>query len=238
MSSRRVPGISLFPGGYDPDSNTMLLLKLDEGLGSIVVDYSDQANHGQITGAQWVPGRYGYGLYFDAINDSLVIPHHTTLNLQNQGEGDFCIEAWVNVPFSYFFQPRGVGGVIVEKLGAYFLEAIESGGTPPWTKKTKFRAWVWNSGIKKELTTVWKYPLDEWLHVAFQRDQAGYLSLIVNGVQDVISSFTCDPPDVNENDVLVGYGPDGFDLKGDLDEVRLSDCYRDLSTLDPNTWGL
>ncbi len=222
--TQRVPAISLFPGGYDADPNAMILLKLDEGEGIRAVDYSDQRNDGEILGPQWTQGRYGYGLHFDGINDSVIVPHHPALNLRNQGAGDFCIEAWVKIEFS--FQQ-----MIVNKPDAYYMGFIQIPGRTP---RIKFRGGVWVSGVKREISTQWNYELNEWLHVAFQRNQQGYLSLIVDGNEDAVSEIPYDPPDVNEKDLLIGRGVTDQFFQGDLDEIRLSDCYRALSSLDPN----
>jgi len=223
--TRRVPRISLFPGGYDGDRNAMLLLKLDEGEGVRAVDYSDQGNDGEILGAKWTSGKYGYGLHFDGINDRVIIPYDPTLNLRNNGAGDFCIEAWAKIEFDGTQR-------IVEKPNAYYLGLLQHGKKKK--REIRFNAGIWTDGELRQISTGWNYKLDEWLHVAFQRNQAGYLSLIVNGVEDAVSEFICAPPDINENDLFIGSGVGGHYFQGDMDEIRLSDCYREIASLDPN----
>ena len=163
VSTERVPGYSLIPGGYDPDVNTMLLLKLDEGEGTQAVDYSDQGNHGDIQGPQWTWGKYGYGLELDGINDRVVVPHNPTLNLAS----DLCIEAWVNI--AYRSTQR-----IVEKPDAYYLEVLKHGGG---NDQIKFQGGIWAASTLYEIETIWFYNLEAWIHVAFQRNTNGYLSL-------------------------------------------------------------
>ena len=218
--TQRAPRISLFPGGYDADPDTVLLLKLDEGEGVRAVDYSDYGNDGEIIGASWDAGRYGYGLRFDGINDHVVIPHKPTLDLT----GEFCIEAYVRV--EYDDQQR-----VVEKPGSYYL------GVHGKEKKrrVRFNAGIWTAGGLRQISTGWDHETGEWLHVAFRRNQAGYLSLVVDGYEEAVSEFMTDPADTNTNDVLIGRGLSGYFFQGDMDEVRISNIYRPISSLDPNT---
>ena len=218
--TRRVPGVSLFPGGYGADSHTMLLHKLDEGEGTIAVDYSGQGNDGEILGAQWDSGKYGYGLYCDGVNDHMVVPHDPTLNLP----ADFCIEAWIWMEFS--FNQR-----IIEKPGAYDIRITQI----PFLNIIRFDAGVWNAGVRQNIQTQWNYDLEVWTHVAFRRDTDGYLSLVIDGVEDAVSGTPYDPPDAVSDDLYIGRGAGGYYFQGFMDEVRVSDCFRELSELDPNT---
>lgn len=218
--TERVPKVSLFPGGYDADPDTVLLLKLDEGEGVRAVDYSDYGNTGEIIGASWDAGRYGYGLHFDGINDHVVIPHKPTLDLA----GEFCIETYVRVEYDGAQR-------IVEKPGSYFLGLLQKGAKE---RRVKFTAGVWTGGALSQISTGWDYEILERLHVAFQRDQAGYLSLVADGIEDTVSAFTVAPPDANTNDIYIGRGERGYFFQGDMDEVRISNVYRAIPGLDPN----
>ena len=167
-----IVGLPLYPGGYDLDSNTMLYLKLDEGDGVTAHDYSDQGNDGDITGALWTMGKYGYGLHFDGVNDQVLVPHHSTLNLRNGNADDFCIEAWVKLEHDGTQR-------IVEKLNAYYLGIVPHGA-----QKIRFKGGIWDGGVLREVTG-WARGVGAWDHVAFQRNQDGYLSMIVNGLEQV-----------------------------------------------------
>ena len=218
-SDVRVHGISLYTGGYDADSRTVLLLKLDEGFGSRAVDYSGNRNDGTITGGEWVQGKYGYGLKLDGINDKIVIPHNPTLNLN----GSFCIEGWVKGEFD------GTQALIAKK-DSYYIEFSKHNNN-----KIKFRASIYKNGTEKKITSNGASKLNEWTHVAFQRSEDGHLSLVVNGVEDKVSDFTCGVPDMNENTLFIGCedGDDHF-FQGNIDEIRISNIYRSIPSLDPN----
>jgi Concanavalin A-like lectin/glucanases superfamily len=215
----RVPRMSLFPGGYDADPDTVLLLKLDEGEETTAVDFSDYHNHGVIESAQWDSGRYGYGLRFDGINDRIIVPHSPELELS-----EFCIEAWVWPEYSGTQR-------IIEKPGSYFFGLSQSGGK---NRQVRFNAGIWTGGALQQVATGWNYSIDGWLHVAFQRDQAGYLSLVVNGVEDAVSPFTTGPPDASPSELLIGCGEGGYFFQGVMDEMRISNVYRAMPSLDPN----
>ena len=197
----------------------MLLHKLNEGQGGVTVDSSDQSNDGTITGANWTTGKYGYGLNFDGINDQVDVPYSPSLDLD--GSLGFCIEAWVKL------ESDG-SQWIAEKLDAYYL-----GAEPHGASKVRFKGGVWNGGVLQEVTS-WAMGVGTWMHVAFQRNQAGYLSMVVGGIEQTVSGSACNPPDVNGNNLLVGCGVAGNYLQGELDELRMSNCYRDISSLDPN----
>lgn len=216
---QRVPRMSLFPGGYEADPDTALLLKCDEGEGVTASDFSDYHNHGAVQSAQWDSGKYGYGLRFDGINDRVVVPDAPVLNLS-----EFCIEAWVWLGYS------GTQRVI-EKPGSYFLGLSQSGGK---NRQVRFGAGIWSGGALQQVATGWNYAIEGWLHVAFQRDQAGYLSLAVNGVEDAVSPFTTGPPDTGASELLIGCGEGGYFFQGVMDEVRISSIYRPIAALDPN----
>ena len=214
----RAPRISLFPGGYDRDPNTVLLLKLDDGEGITAVDYSDYHNHGEIQSALWDSGRYGYGLHFDGINDRIVVPHNPIFNLS-----EFCMEAWVWPEYSGTQR-------IIEKSGSFFLGLSQQGQKD---RQVKFDAGIWAGGAIKQISTGWNYGIEGWIHVAFERNQAGHLSLVVNGIEDAVSAFATSSPDANTNDLLIGCGSGGYFYQGIMDEVRISNIYRAISGLDP-----
>jgi Concanavalin A-like lectin/glucanases superfamily len=215
----RVPRMSLFSGGYEADPDTVLLLKCDEGEGTAAADFSDYHNHGAIESARWDTGRYGYGLRFDGINDRIIVPHSPTLELS-----EFCIEAWVWIEYDGAQR-------IIEKPGSYFLMLSQSGVK---NRQVRFGAGIWTGGALQQVATGWNYGIEGWLHVAFQRDQSGYLSLAVNGVEDAVSPFTTGIPDTSVDDLLIGCGESGYFFQGIMDEVRISNIYRPIPSLDPN----
>jgi len=81
------PSLTIAPAS---DANTVLLLKLDEGSGTTANDSSANNNDGTITGATWVDDSATYHLYFDGIDDKILVPAATNIN--NLPLGDFTID--------------------------------------------------------------------------------------------------------------------------------------------------
>ena len=218
-SAGRAPEYSLFPGGYDPAPETVLLLKMDEGEGTLAEDFSGQNNDAEIVGASWDTGKYGYGLYLDGVNDHLLVQHDLVLNLP----ADFCIEAWIWMEFS--FDQR-----VIEKPGAYDIRITQI----PFFNIIRFDAGIWNGGSRVNIQTQWNYDLEVWTHVAFRRDTDGYLSLVIDGVEDAVSGSPHDPADATADSLYIGRGEGGYYFQGRMDEMRISNRFRELSELDPN----
>ncbi|WP_169307115.1 LamG-like jellyroll fold domain-containing protein [Ferrimonas sediminicola] len=70
---------------------------MDSGSAQTALDSSGNQHHGQILGAQVVPGRFGQGLSFDGLDDLVQIPHDAALAF---GSGD---------DFTLAFWAQGVG---------------------------------------------------------------------------------------------------------------------------------
>ncbi len=78
----------------DLEGSLVCLLPFEEGFGVRVRDYSLFENHGTISGATWVDGKYGKALSFDGLNDYVSVPHNPSLNF---GTGNFTLEVWVKL---------------------------------------------------------------------------------------------------------------------------------------------
>ena len=86
------------PGtGYQPDSQTVLLLKFEEGSGTAVYDSSSYSNDGLLTnGPTWETGYFGTAVKTDGQNDVIRIEADSSLNFGNQAyPRTFTIEGWV-----------------------------------------------------------------------------------------------------------------------------------------------
>ncbi len=80
-------------GGVDMNGNVLLLHLNDEN--GVIADTSGSANNGTVTGATTgVGGRYTTAISFDGTDDSLSIPHSSSLNITDA----LTIETWIN-PF-------------------------------------------------------------------------------------------------------------------------------------------
>ena len=67
--------------------------KCDEGEGNILKDSSGNKNDGIISGAEWVEGVKGKALYFNGINNYVLIPSDYKFPL---GSTDRTISVWIN----------------------------------------------------------------------------------------------------------------------------------------------
>jgi fibronectin type 3 domain-containing protein len=85
------------PGEYTADANTVLLLHMNEQVGSTVVDASGFGNNGSVvTGSVELTGRFGSDrlMVNPAGATGIVVPHAASLNF---GSGAFTAEGWYRV---------------------------------------------------------------------------------------------------------------------------------------------
>ena len=93
--------------------------KFDEGSGTIACDSSGNGNTGTLAnGPQWIAGNFGHALYFDGLDDNVLVAAAHSLDLS----GSFTLSAWVN-PVSAFTDFRS----ILVKNYEYFLYASVAG---------------------------------------------------------------------------------------------------------------
>ena len=79
------------PLPHDIDAQTVALWRMDDHLSSKAYNATgDTALDGDIFGGQFVPGKFGYALYFSAQYDAVIISNDPSLNLQ-----EFTVEAWI-----------------------------------------------------------------------------------------------------------------------------------------------
>lgn len=96
------------PTIYNLNDGLVLWLPLNDGIGN-ASDYSGLLNHGLISGALWVDGKFGKGLSFDGSNDYVEVSCSASLNITNE----ITLVMWY----------KAVSGDIAgfEKTNAYFL---------------------------------------------------------------------------------------------------------------------
>ena len=98
----------------DQAQGLVLYLPFDEGTGTIAYDLSGYGNNGTLYSSTticsnpptsgcptWTDGKVGKALSFDGVDDNLIIPHSTTLNVTST----ITIMAWIKpkTPFRDFF---------------------------------------------------------------------------------------------------------------------------------------
>ena len=74
------------------DDSCVLHLPMNEGSGSVVYDHSRYRNNGQIVGANWTTGKFGWALSFDGVDDYVEISDFSEVNDQ------ITITAWAFLP--------------------------------------------------------------------------------------------------------------------------------------------
>ncbi len=233
------PGIS---GAYSSDSNTVLLLHMNEsswnGATNEVIDSSSYGNHGTAqNGATTIAdGKYGRAGIFNggdgvmagyvnvADNDSLEI-----------GTGDFTIEAWVKVDSLFGY------GFIVTKGGGYntgnpgYRWAITANGRFLVSLSSAYQA---NAIYNGYIGAVGAVTVGKWYHLALVIDRDRDIKIYVNGVQSGdgvdISAYSADDIYSTPTALIIGYSrKETFD--GTIDEIRISNKARSLSEM--NTSG-
>jgi chitodextrinase len=197
--------------GPAPVPGLVAAYAFDEGTGGSAGDLSGNANNGSISGATWVPGRFGQALSFDGVNDRVAILDSNTLDLTT----GMTLEAWVRPTAlgtawrTVLFKHRNSNATNM----MYVLYGNRNTSVPN-TEVT-----VGTSSVKAANGTS-QIPLNAWSHLAATYDGAT-LRLYVNGTQ-VASLATTGQIAVSNGDLWIG----GNNVWGEwfaglIDEVRV-----------------
>ncbi len=206
--------------GYQPDSNTVLLLKFEEGSGTNVYDSSSHENNGNFNGEpSWEDGYFGTAIHTDGLNDVVRIPHDESFNFGSGASGTraFTIEGWIKTT------DDNIDGLIGKRStgpGNGYSIGIQ-GGKMGFALKTvnDYQVLLTDSGIND----------GAWHHFAFVFDE-----LLVTGT---VYSFVDGVKQTTELEIPVGFGDfsntellrigkrQNF-FAGTFDEIRLSDFAR------------
>ena len=208
------------PGQYASDSNTEVLLHMNEFSGIGVSDASTFHSGATATGTAIVNARFGSGRMFSSGSDYL---EGSSANLNFAGS-DFTLEAWVKTSYTGL-QPILATNDTVAKtysntvlyikdgLSGYFDVDINNGaGTSPPNVNGK------------------KVNDGRWHHVAGVRN-GGSISLYVDGRLDFQKSVTQNP--LASSTYRIGQSHAGSYFNGVIDEVRISNRARQ-----PNEFNL
>jgi hypothetical protein len=192
----------------------------DEASGSTATDTSGHGNHGTITGATRVAGRFGRALSFDGTNDVVRVPDSSSLALVS----GMTIEAWV--------RPNLLSGwrtVALKETAtglAYALYAHDDAPRPAVTANF--------GGADVSAPGVQALPLGAWTHLAATYDGAE-MNLYVNGTlvrtQPASGAFvqSSQPLSIGGNAVWGEY------FAGLIDQVRIYDRPLTAAQIDANS---
>jgi len=171
----------------------------NEGAGSVLTDRTGK-NNGTISGAKWVPGRYGSALSFNGTSDIVNITESPSLHLTTA----FTLEAWVN--------PAALSGwqdVIYKGNDNYFLDtsgASAAGGA----STTSSSSAIGGGGL----------AVNTWSHVAVTYDGTT-LRIYVNGVLANSAAVTGALASSNYPLTIGGDTLYAQYFRGIIDEVRI-----------------
>jgi hypothetical protein len=138
----------------------------DDGVGTLLRDLSGHGNSGQIRGSTWGQGRFGGALVFNGVDDVVVVPHSSSLDLASA----MTLEAWIH--------PTTVQGgsraVLQKEFDAYFLLASSGAGTLKPAGGGTFGL------LTESVAAPTAVPTNTWTHVALTYDGA-VAELYLNG---------------------------------------------------------
>ena len=202
-----------------PPAGLVAAYSFDESGGAIATDTSGHGNHGTITGATRVAGRFGRALSFDGTDDVVRVPGSASLALVS----GMTIEAWV--------RPNLLGGwrtVALKETAtglAYALYAHDNAPHPAVTANF--------GGADQSAVGLQALPIATWTHLAATYDGA-VMTLYVNGTevrtQPATGSFvqSAQPLSIGGNAVWGEY------FAGAIDQVRIYDRALSAAQIDAN----
>ncbi|HEV8725280.1 MAG TPA: LamG-like jellyroll fold domain-containing protein [Candidatus Binatia bacterium] len=178
----------------------------DEGSGTTASDASGNGNTATlINGPVWSAGKVGSALYFDGIDDNLVVANSSSLNLS----GSFTLSAWVN-PASAFTDFRS----ILVKNYTYYLYASVAGYCGSGNPLGGFAVSVDNTVCQAS-----PLPANTWIHIALTYD-GSTLTLYRNGVA-VANAAAAGALSLTTETLQIGASQYGEYFQGLIDEVRI-----------------
>ena len=157
-------------GAQGPVPGLVAAYGFDEGAGTTVADASGLGNAGTIAGASWTTqGRFGGGLAFDGVNDSISVPDAPSLDLTT----GMTLEAWA---FPTTLAARWRTVLFKERAGnlVYGLYANRNTSVPT--------AEATIGGSVRGVVGGSQIPLNAWTHLAATYDGT-MLRLFVNASQ-------------------------------------------------------
>ncbi|MCU0411097.1 MAG: LamG domain-containing protein, partial [Bacteroidetes bacterium] len=217
-------------GEYIPDAQTVLLMHMNEGNGTMVYDASATSAVGMFAGGvTFGPGRFGSATVY-ANQGYFEVQHTPVLDLQ-----DLTIEMWIypTMP-SFTMGPVEYNMALVSKRNsnAYqpYTFSIYNGGA------LNHNAHYVSAGHRDDITPAGILRLNEWQHVAVTRQFTGtdaILKFYVNGALVTESLVPYSAVTQNTLPLWVGkdpyyatYVPQGT-YQGSIDELRLSNTARE-----------
>ena len=189
------------------DVGLALHLRMSEGVGVKTLDVSKYQNHGNITGATWVSGKYGRGLGFDG-NDFVQVPDAASLRIYDA----ITVAAWVNL------DALDVGWH--QRIVQQTEPALNIGGFGLQEHGSVFQFWVYLTGGIGWKSSQYGAVAGVWKHVVgtYDGDTIRIYVDTIPGTPFAVSS-TINIPAVPTN--FIGKAFDNAYLEGVIDDVRI-----------------
>lgn len=203
-------------GQYENDTNTVVLLHMDETGGALVLDASSNGNNGTANGTSVVTGYYGNARSFAGTSgDYISIPHSTSLAISNA----ISIEAWINFSVGGTINPRIMSKGHTTGYGFYTV------GTDS-ARYIGFQAVNGGVELSMSITSRSRIYTDKWYHVAYTYD--GSLARVyIDGILDTAKAASGTLPQ-NSIDINIGRNSSNLadNFKGRIDDLRISNIAR------------
>ncbi|MCX6257930.1 MAG: choice-of-anchor D domain-containing protein [Bacteroidia bacterium] len=171
-------------------------------------DYSGHGNNGTNNGVTFNADRFSDPGMAGQFYESNYLMVNTSSSLEISG--NISLAAWIN-PSSYSSYNGGGGGMIVTKLGQYYMELAVTG---------QIRVYYYglsNPGYHYSNAVV---PLNTWTHVATSWD-GQYVRIYINGVEDIAIPLTGSLT-ISGSQLEIGSHSGGsYDYAGRIDEVNI-----------------
>ena len=223
---------------YLTDPYTVGLWHFDEGTGTTAYDSSGYDNHGTISGATWVDGKFGKALQFDGIDDYVEVPASPSLAIADA----ITIEVWVyllSAPTNMRIECRPYS---TEEWAApyadYELVVLNEAGWGGYPGRAVYFGLTLD-GSWTYFATTDTVPLNTWTHLAATYDGSN-MKIYING-QERASKSASGTIGTSGNPLFIGtrtpVPSEVFD--GIIDEVRISNIARTISVdINPDALNL
>jgi hypothetical protein len=178
----------------------------NESSGLTVSDSSGSQNHGSISGATRVPGRFGNGLSFDGANDMVLIADSESLDAST----GLTMEAWI--------RPAALSNyrtVLMKEVPSELSYALYAS-----SDTVQPSAWVRIGSTSQPVYGTAQLPLNIWTHLAATYDGSMF-RVYVNGVLNASRALTGSMSVSSRQLTIGGNAVWGEYFNGLIDEVRL-----------------
>jgi hypothetical protein len=173
--------------------------QFNEGSGTVAIDSSGNGNNGTIYGASYVPGKYGYALSFNGLNNYVEVPNSVSLN-----PSVITLTAWIN----WNGTSSGFQWIVAKAIGPQYGLQIDPGSV--------YLRFFVNGGAGSVTSSVAVSP-NQWVFCCGVFD-GSTLTVYVNGVASGTVSYS---GSISSGSGNVEIGGNTAWFNGTIDEVQI-----------------